>query len=240
MPSRTGLSSNAWSSSRAIGRAFLSAASTIYLDTQSASPPFGLIRILVHDGVDTSTIPLPHGTEAWLTTQVPASSGQFRDCNRVSGRLRGSPFQGDMTSLDSLHVEANGRDGAGWTKRVSNPLTPEMGTVTAYSMVNSPPYSDLDQLGEHGSMRNDLQPRLAKGMFCQRSASRSWLCPSPSPFGAVSRNMSGYARYTRPSQKSIRQRGSHCFFSPMQDSSGTGRDRTGRTRTGARASHRCF
>lgn len=132
-----------------------------------------------------------------------------------------------MTSLDSLHVEANGRDGAMSTKRVSNRLTPEMGTATAYSMVNSPPYPDLDQLGEHGWMRNDLRPRLAKGMFCQHSASRSWLCPSPSPFGAVSRDVSGHARYTRPSQKSIRQRGSHCFFRPCRTAvgqDGAGRD----------------
>ena len=93
-------------------------------------------RVYPHDGVDTPTIPLPHGPKSRLTTEVPAS-GLSCQPSIATLQMDDLPFERDMTFLDSFHVEAHGGDRA-FGSRKSDWDTKRQQVVT-YSMVNSPP-----------------------------------------------------------------------------------------------------
>ena len=76
-------------------------------------------RYTLHYGINVTTVPLPHGAEAWLASQVPADKILADVCIRyiTIGSMAvqnkpSLPFKGHMTFLDSLHVESDRGDRA--------------------------------------------------------------------------------------------------------------------------------
>lgn len=139
-----------------------------------------------HNGIDAAAVPLPHGSEARLATQVPTTVRQLGLA--VSPRERdGLPLQGDMAPLNSLHVEAYGRNRTRKeTQGSAMPTCWAMEKVKAYSMVNSPPCGNAISFDRPcWRLEDDLRPGLAEGKSCRHFANRSWLCPSRWPCMSV-------------------------------------------------------
>lgn len=156
-----------------------------------------------------------------------------------------------MTSLDSLHVEANGGDGAMSIKRVSNPLDTRDGNCNG--LLNG----ELSSLQERGSAwrrrlnvrqltaktrKRDVLPAFCKPiMVMSISVALSSGQPEHPHYKAIT-EVYQVASVTMLFPPMRSQAGQH-FGRTGQDRTGqymTGQYKTGHTRTGARASHRCF